>query len=71
MTHDRADNLIGDPRPLAPVEPDAGDCCGEGCVPCIFDIYEDALVAYRRDLSRWRRRHPDREGAHDAGTGNP
>jgi len=48
-----------DPPPTPPVEPDAGDCCGEGCVPCIFDLYEEALERYRRDLAQWRQRHPD------------
>ncbi|BDU22394.1 hypothetical protein DYGSA30_38510 [Dyella sp. GSA-30] len=48
-----------DPPPKPPVEPDAGDCCGEGCVPCIFDIYETALQRYRDELAQWQLRHPD------------
>jgi len=51
-----------DPPPTPPVEPDAGDCCGEGCVPCIFDIYETALLRYRDDLAQWRLRHPEATG---------
>ena len=26
--------------PERPVEPDPSDCCGSGCTPCVFDIYE-------------------------------
>ncbi|WP_293452177.1 oxidoreductase-like domain-containing protein [Phenylobacterium sp.] len=29
------------PRP--PDKPEAWECCGRGCCPCIFDYYEDAL----------------------------
>ena len=59
-----------DPPPTPPVEPDAGDCCGEGCVPCIFDIYETALQRYRDELAQWRLRHPEAAGDPPAGGGN-
>jgi len=49
----------GDPRPVKPIEPDALDCCGEGCVPCIYDLYEAALDRYKADLAAWLERHPD------------
>lgn len=47
-----------DPPPLPPVEPDPGDCCGNGCDPCIFDLYEEARQHYREALAAWRERHP-------------
>lgn len=47
-----------DPRPQPPVEPDPADCCGGGCVRCIYDVHEDALARYERALARWRERHP-------------
>ncbi|MFC4527755.1 oxidoreductase-like domain-containing protein [Dyella halodurans] len=47
-----------DPPPVKPVEPDAGDCCGQGCVPCIFDFYEEALTQYYEALAAWKERHP-------------
>jgi hypothetical protein len=51
-----------DPMPQPPVEPEAIDCCGEGCVPCIYDIYEQALADYREALAAWYARHPDAPG---------
>lgn len=50
--------LRDDPPPRAPVEPDAGDCCGNGCDPCIFDLYQEARQQYRQALAAWRERHP-------------
>jgi hypothetical protein len=29
--------------PPPPVRPHDDECCGGGCVPCIFDYYETAL----------------------------
>jgi hypothetical protein len=49
-----------DPPPQRPVEPDAADCCGEGCVPCIYDLYEEALERYKLALAAWQARHPER-----------
>jgi hypothetical protein len=50
--------LRDDPPPTPPVEPDPGDCCGNGCDPCIFDYYEEARQHYRELLAAWRARHP-------------
>lgn len=47
-----------DPPPVHPAELDAADCCGEGCVRCVYDIYEDALERYRVALAAWQARHP-------------
>lgn len=51
-----------DPKPQPPVEPDAIDCCGEGCVPCIHDIHEQAMERYRKALAAWLARHPEAAG---------
>ncbi|TAH45272.1 MAG: hypothetical protein E6Q43_00300 [Dokdonella sp.] len=48
-----------DPPPQKPDPPDPGDCCGGGCVRCVFDVHEDALERYREALAAWRVRHPD------------
>jgi hypothetical protein len=52
-------HAVADPAdlpPPCPSEPDASDCCGEGCVPCVFDIYEQALARYRLLLTAWQAR---------------
>ncbi|WP_329740823.1 oxidoreductase-like domain-containing protein [Dyella sp. A6] len=44
--------------PRRPAEPSPEECCGEGCVPCVYDRYENALDRYNEDLAAWRERHP-------------
>lgn len=51
-----------DPPPQRPVEPDAADCCGEGCPRCVYDIHEQALERYQVELAAWRARQ-ERSGA--------
>lgn len=48
-----------DPMPRPPPPPDFDACCGNGCDPCIFDLHDLALDAYRQALRAWRERHPD------------
>ena len=52
-----------DPRPLPPKEPELEDCCGTGCVNCVFDMYQIALENYERALKAWEERHPGQAGA--------
>jgi hypothetical protein len=49
-----------DPRPLPPKEPALEDCCGTGCVNCVFDMYQIALENYEQALAAWLARHPDK-----------
>jgi hypothetical protein len=49
-----------DPRPVPPKEPQLEDCCGTGCVHCVFDIYQIALENYELALRAWEARHPER-----------
>jgi hypothetical protein len=62
MSNDTFDSrdasLRDDPPPRPPVEPDMADCCGNGCDPCIFDLYEEARQHYRELLGAWKLRHP-------------
>jgi hypothetical protein len=51
-----------DPRPLPPKEPELEDCCGTGCVNCVFDMFEIARENYQRALAAWLARHPDVAG---------
>jgi len=45
-------DLPSPPPPLAlppePEPPDPSDCCGSGCVRCVYDLYDDALAQWRR-----------------------
>jgi hypothetical protein len=36
---------LGD-LPKPPEKPDDDSCCGNGCDPCVFDIYERALARW-------------------------
>jgi hypothetical protein len=49
-----------DPRPVPPPEPDIGACCGQGCNPCIFDLYEIEREKYEAMLRAWEERNATR-----------
>ena len=36
-----------DEYPPPPREPDLDECCGSGCDPCVFDLYEQRLARWR------------------------
>jgi oxidoreductase family protein len=38
--------------PPRPTPPRPEDCCGSGCVQCIYAVYDDALLAWERDVER-------------------
>jgi hypothetical protein len=40
--------------PQPPDKPSPSDCCGGGCARCVFDVYEDALERYERQLAAGR-----------------
>lgn len=50
-----------EPKPQAPTEPDPLDCCGSGCVRCIFDVHEDAMLRYREALAEWEKQNCGRK----------
>ncbi len=45
-----------DPRPIAPREPEAGECCGSDCNPCVYDRYLAALDRHEAALHAWEQR---------------
>lgn len=47
---------VDDPPPVAPEAPDAADCCGGGCVSCVYDVHDAALERYEAALTAWRTR---------------
>ena len=49
-----------DPPPPAPILPDLDECCGQGCEPCIFDLYEAAQERHRDALKAWQDRRRER-----------
>lgn len=53
------DPIATDPRPQPPREPQLEDCCGTGCVHCVFDVYQIALEHYEQALQAWLARHPE------------
>ncbi|PIQ36273.1 MAG: oxidoreductase-like protein [Lysobacterales bacterium CG17_big_fil_post_rev_8_21_14_2_50_64_11] len=50
-------------KPTPPVEPLPGDCCGEGCPRCVYDIHEEALVRYQQALAAWQAENGEGSGA--------
>lgn len=61
------ENSNAERAPQAPVPPDLNDCCLSGCVPCVFDLYDEALQHYRNELKAWE----ERRQADGAGAGPP
>lgn len=53
--------MQADPPPQPPEKPDPMDCCGGGCLHCVFDAYETRLERYQAALAAWRERHPGLE----------
>lgn len=53
-------NKMGDTEskwdlPPKPEEPLQSDCCGMGCLPCVFDRYEEELQLWERECEKIRR----------------
>ncbi|MGE8641143.1 MAG: oxidoreductase-like domain-containing protein [Achromobacter sp.] len=46
-----------DPQPIPPERPAPEECCNSGCIPCVYDRYDEAMEAYREALKAWRARH--------------
>ncbi|POZ61646.1 oxidoreductase-like domain-containing protein [Chromobacterium alticapitis] len=54
--------------PEPPFEVSDDMCCGSGCEPCILDIHQQALRAYRARLAEWEaRRDASLAGGEDHG----
>lgn len=45
------------PRPEPPPPLDDNLCCKSGCVPCVWDMYDEALAAYRKALAEWEAKY--------------
>lgn len=49
-----------DPPPVPPERPAPEECCNSGCIPCVYDLYDEAMETYRQALKAWRARHEAR-----------
>lgn len=45
-----------DPPPIPPLAPADDECCGNGCDPCIFDLYDIEKERYFKQLGAWKER---------------
>lgn len=52
-------DLSKDPKPEEPIEPDLNECCGNGCMPCVYDRYADERRAWHEAVKEWEKRHSD------------
>ena len=43
------------PKPIEPREPDPDECCGSGCMPCVFDVYSEKMDKYKEELEKWQK----------------
>lgn len=55
----------GDDLPPPPEKPDPLDCCGGGCAPCIYDLYEEELIEWQKQVAEIKARR--QRGTDDAG----
>lgn len=44
------DNSFNLPEP--PEKPQESDCCGTGCIPCVFDIYGEEMLKWRMECDK-------------------
>ncbi|CAB3737505.1 hypothetical protein LMG3458_05434 [Achromobacter deleyi] len=56
-TRDIPPAIDDDPPPVPPEAPAPEECCNSGCIPCVYDTYNEAMDAYRDALKAWRARH--------------
>ncbi|MFT5573409.1 MAG: hypothetical protein ACI9FR_002344 [Cryomorphaceae bacterium] len=51
VTHiDKKAEAAASPPP--PEKPDPNECCGSGCVPCIYDYYYDRLSEWEQKYGK-------------------
>ena len=57
MGDEMVSNALSDAAPVPPREPEAIECCGSGCTPCVYDVYWETVERYEADLEAWQARH--------------
>jgi hypothetical protein len=48
-------NLTKKQPPVKPEAPGRDECCGDGCVRCVFNVYYDKLEKYEKDLEEFKK----------------
>lgn len=46
--------LVSVDLPEPPQKPLDSDCCGTGCIPCVFDIYDEEMLRWKKECDRIR-----------------
>ncbi|KAM9977740.1 hypothetical protein ACTFIR_011612 [Dictyostelium discoideum] len=46
--------------PTAPIPPETDECCGSGCIRCVYDIYEIQLEQYKKLVSKIEERNKEK-----------
>jgi hypothetical protein len=57
MSDEMIDYALPDAVPVPPREPEAIECCGSGCAPCVYDVYWEAVARYETELEAWQARN--------------
>ncbi|XP_046554367.1 NADH-cytochrome b5 reductase-like [Haliotis rubra] len=52
--------------PEKPVKPLDSDCCGNGCVPCVFDIYDEEVKIWEQECLRLKQKDNEPENVSDS-----
>ena len=60
MSDEMTSRVLPDPQPLPPREPEAIECCGSGCAPCVYDVYWEAVARHEAELEAWQARQGKR-----------
>ena len=52
MSLNEIQDYIGDSLPKPPERPLDSDCCGQGCLPCVFDLYEEEVKIWEDECRK-------------------
>jgi len=57
MANHGADTQQDPPLPPKPEPPHPDECCKSGCVPCVHELYEDALDRWEARVAEIQAKH--------------
>ena len=41
--------------PIKPILPENNECCGQGCRRCVFDLYDEKMEKYEREMEEYNK----------------